>query len=97
MRHTALVRIAKLVDDDVWNNPEAVWPARELFLPRALQLRPDYLGEVPVRIDHIKDGSQDIGRVLDLGEFDELDGRWCVAHVEIDKPPVWLRRGTPHR
>ena len=22
-------------------------------------------------------------------------GRWCIAHVEIDKPPVWLRRGTP--
>ena len=53
--------------------PEGVWPPRELFLPRALQLRPDYLGEVAVRIDHIKDGTQDIGRVLDLCEFDELD------------------------
>ena len=93
-----LVRIAKIVDDAVWENPEAVGPDRELFWPRALKLRSERIQDgkpVPVRVDHVKDGTADIGRVTALSEATDLDGRWVIAHCDVDEPPGWLRRDTP--
>lgn len=88
-----LVRIAKVIADDVWDDPEAIGPDRELFWPRALKLRPTAT-PVPVRVDHIK--TRDIGRVTVLSEVtDYLEGRWVIAHCDVDEPPVWLRRDTP--
>jgi hypothetical protein len=84
----ALVRIARLIDDHVWNNPESVGSGRELYWGGALKLNPG----APVRIDHIK--TRNIGRVLGLIEFDFPPGRWVFASCEIDEPPEWLRRGT---
>lgn len=52
-----LVRIAKIIDDAVWENPEAIGPDRELFWPRALKLRSERIQDgkpVPIRVDHIK-------------------------------------------
>ena len=52
-----LVRIAKIIDDAVWENPEAIGPDRELFWPRTLKLRSEKIQDgkpVPVRVDHIK-------------------------------------------
>jgi hypothetical protein len=59
-----LVRIAKVIDDDVWENPKAVGANREVFWPQALKLRAERIRDgkpVPVRVDHIK--TRDIGRV----------------------------------
>ena len=93
-----LVRIAKIIDDAVWENPEAIGPDRELFWPRALKLRSERIQDgkpVPVRVDHVKVGSKDIGRVTALSEVNDLDGRWVIAHCDVDKPPGWLHRDTP--
>lgn len=87
-----LVRIAKVIADDVWDDPEAIGPDRELFWPRALKLRPTAT-PVPVRVDHIK--TRDIGRVTALSDVKDIDGRWVIAHCDVDEPPVWLRRDTP--
>jgi len=93
-----LVRIAKLVDDDVWANPEAVGAGRELFWSGALKLKSERIQDgkpVPVRINHVKDGTRDIGRVTALSNVNDRDGRWVIAHCDVDKVPGWLRRGTP--
>jgi hypothetical protein len=91
-----LVRIAKVIDDDVWDDPESVGPGREVFWPRALKLRSERVQDgrsVPVRVDHIK--TRDIGRVTALSEVGDVDGRWVIAHCDVDRPPGWLRRDTP--
>ena len=93
-----LARIAKIVDDAVWDDPEAIGPDRQLFLPRALKLRSEKIQDgrpVLVRVDHVKDGSKDIGRVTGLSEVKDLDGRWVIAHCDVDNPPRWLNRDTP--
>ena len=66
-----LVWIAKVIADDVWDDPEAIGPDRELCWPRALKLRPTAT-PVPVRVDHIK--TRDIGRVTALSEVNGLLG-----------------------
>ena len=86
-----MIRIAKLVDDAVWENPEAVGAGREVFWPRALKLRPN--GQVPVRIDHIK--TRDVGLVRALSDVYDVDGRWVIAHCDVYEPIAWMRRGTP--
>jgi hypothetical protein len=70
----------------------------EAYAPDALYPRPGTeLRDVPVRVDHDKSAS--IGWVTALrvapAEWGGPPGRWQYVHVEIDDPPVWLRRGTP--
>ena len=35
-----------------------------------------------------------IGRVIELDEWDDTNGRWVVARCELDDPPGWLRGGS---
>lgn len=85
----ALVKIAQLATADVLLNHESVPAGRELYCPGALQLKP---GGAPVLVNH--EDHRKIGRVLALYEFDDTDGRWCVARCAIDEPPEWLCRGS---
>lgn len=45
-----------------------------------------------VDVDHDK---TEIGRVLNVHRFDDTDGLWLAAVIEVDAPPAWLKRGTP--
>ena len=40
------------------------------------------------------DPDREVGRVLELVEWDLWDGLWSCARCEIDGAPGWLERGT---
>ena len=47
---------------------------------------------MPLLVDH--DPEQEIGRVHQLVEWNDLDGPWLVARANVTDPPGWLKRGT---
>ena len=56
--------------------------------PHALQLAPN----APVLLNH--DEQRRIGRLVELAEWDESDGRWTFARCVLDEVPEWLRVGA---
>jgi hypothetical protein len=50
--------------------------------------------DAPVLLDHDRDRGP-VGRVLELCRFDNVDGLWLAALIEVHDPPIWLRKGTP--
>jgi hypothetical protein len=83
----AVVRIAQIATGDLLLS-DTIKAGRELYHPRALQLAPN----VPVLINH--DEGRRIGRVVELDEWDDTDGRWVFARCVIDEVPEWLRGGS---
>lgn len=85
MTDKAVVKIAQIATGDLFLS-DTISRDRELFHTGALKLAPT----VPVLIDH--DESRRVGQVLELEEWDDVDGRWVVARCAIDAPE-WLRGG----
>ena len=87
MMHKAVVKIAQIATPDL-SLAETIRAGRELYHPGALQLAPN----AHVLINH--DPDRDVGRVVELEEWSDTDGRWVFARCELDEAPEWLRGGT---
>ena len=87
MTHIVVIRIAQVATPDLYLS-DTIKPGRELWHTRGLQLAPNPV----VLVNH--DPDRVIGRVLELDEWDDTDGRWVVARCELDAPPGWLRGGS---
>lgn len=86
MTHKALIRIAQVATPDLYLT-DTIKPGRELYHTHGLQLAPN----APVLVAHDRD--RPVGRVLELDEWDESDGRWVYARCALDEVPEWLRGG----
>ena len=86
MTHKALIRIAQIATPDLYLT-DTIKPGRELYHTHGLQLAPN----APVLVAHDRD--RPVGRVLELDEWDESDGRWVYARCALDEVPEWLRGG----
>ena len=81
------MRIAQVATSDLYLT-DTIKPDRELYPTHALQLAPN----APVLINH--DEQRLIGRVVELDEWEESDGRRTLARCALDEIPEWLRVGA---
>jgi hypothetical protein len=42
-------------------------------------------------VDH--DRGHEVGAVIELVEFPDVDGNWLAARCKVDAPPTWLEQG----
>jgi hypothetical protein len=89
-QYSCLIRVAQVVDRDVLRDVHAIRAGRELYAVGALKLAP---GGAPVRVNHDPHPDCEIGRVVELSEWNDGTGTYVFAHTVLDERPEWVRRG----
>ena len=86
-----MIRFAPVYRGDLVLDPVLRREGRTLYGAGAFVTIPDK--EIPLLVDH--DPDRQIGTVRELFKYENVDGRWHAALVDITDPPPWLARRTP--
>lgn len=89
MSHSAVIKFAPIVSKEVLLDTDKLRAGRSLYQAGSLTLAKD----APVVVDHNMEKT--IGRVEEIFRHEDVDGPWYAARCSLDRPPGWLRRGTP--
>jgi hypothetical protein len=86
--YTAMIKLWRLVTEDVLRNVDSLPAGSELFQRGSMELVPG----APVLVDH--DKARPIGFIKEIFNHPDTDGEWLCALTTITDPPAWLKRGT---